>query len=97
MTALTMPARPEEDDAGPRPVPWSRMAWVTWRQHRFALGGVAVLLGGLALYLRLTGLQMHHAYTAVAACHPASSYACQNRSSTSRRPTAPRRRPSRPW
>jgi ABC-type transport system involved in multi-copper enzyme maturation permease subunit len=78
MTALTMPARPEEDDAGLRPVPWRRMAWVTWRQHRFTLGGVAVLLGGLALYLRLTGLQMHHAYATVAACHPASSYACQN-------------------
>jgi hypothetical protein len=53
MTALTMPARPEEADAGLRPVPWRRMAWVTWRQHRFALGGVAALLGGLALYLRL--------------------------------------------
>jgi ABC-type transport system involved in multi-copper enzyme maturation permease subunit len=78
MTALTMPARHEEDDAGPRPVPWRRMAWVTWRQHRFALGGVAMLLSGLALYLWLTGLQMHHAYATVAACHPASSYACQN-------------------
>ena len=38
MTALTMPARPEEDDAGLRPVPWRQLAWVTWRQHRFALG-----------------------------------------------------------
>jgi hypothetical protein len=78
MTALTMPARHDEDAAGPRPVPWRRMAWVTWRQHRFALAGVAVLLGGLALYLWLTGLQLHHAYAIVAACHPASSYACQN-------------------
>jgi hypothetical protein len=40
MTALTVPARPEED-ASPRPVPWRRMARVTWRQHRFALCGVA--------------------------------------------------------
>jgi hypothetical protein len=78
MTALTVPARPEEDDAALRPVPWRRMAWVTWRQHRFALGGVALLLGGLALYLWLTGLQVHHAYATVAACRPASSYACQN-------------------
>ena len=77
MTALPMPARPGQDTSL-RPVPWRRMAWVTWRQHRFALGGVGVLLGGLALYLWLTGLQMHHAYAAVAACHPASSYACQN-------------------
>ena len=50
------------------------MAWVTWRQHRPALAGVAVLLGALAVYLWLTGLQMHHAYAT--ACHPASSLAC---------------------
>ena len=73
MTALTMPVRPEED-AGLRPVPWRRMAWVTWRQHRAALAGVAALLGALALYLWLTGLQIHHAYAT--ACHPASSLAC---------------------
>jgi ABC-2 family transporter protein len=75
MTALTMPARPEED-ASLRPVPWRRMAWVTWRQHRFALGGVAALLGALAVYLWLTGLQLHHAYAAAIACHPASSFTC---------------------
>ena len=46
MTALTMPARPEHD-AGLRPVPWRRMAWVTWRQHRAALAGVAAFLGAL--------------------------------------------------
>ena len=43
MTALTKPARPAEDDARLRPVPWRRMAGVTWRQHRVALGAVAVL------------------------------------------------------
>jgi hypothetical protein len=73
MTTLTMPVRPEED-AGLRPVPWRRMAWVTWRQHRAALAGVAALLGALAVYLWLTGLQIHHAYAS--ACHPASSLAC---------------------
>jgi hypothetical protein len=73
MTALTMPARPKHE-AGLRPVPWRRMAWVTWRQHRAALGGVAVFLGALAVYLWLTGLQIHHAYAAD--CHPASSLAC---------------------
>jgi hypothetical protein len=50
------------------------MAWVTWRQHRFALAGVAALLGALAVYLWLTGLQMRHSYAT--ACHPASSLAC---------------------
>ena len=73
MTALTVPARPEEG-ARLRPLPWRRMAWVTWRQHRFALGGVTVLLGALAVYLWLSGLQMHHSYAT--ACHPASSLAC---------------------
>ena len=59
-----------------RPVPWRRMAWVTWRQHRIALAGVAALLGALAVYLWLAGLPMHHAYAAAVACHPASSNAC---------------------
>src|SRR5579871_3116797 len=77
MTARTIPARPEQD-ARPRPVPWRRMAWVTWRQHRIALAGLATLLGALAVYLWLAGLQIHHAYAAAAACHPASSAACQN-------------------
>jgi hypothetical protein len=50
------------------------MAWVNWRQHRVALGGVTVLLGAVAVYLWLSGLQIHHAYTA--ACHPPGSLAC---------------------
>ena len=76
MTALTVPARPEED-ASLRPVPWRRMAWVTWRQHRIALAGAVVVLGALAAYLWQTGLQIHQAWTAVVTCHPASSYACR--------------------
>jgi ABC-type transport system involved in multi-copper enzyme maturation permease subunit len=83
MTARTMPARPDED--GPdedgarlRPIPWRRMAGVTWRQHRFTLAGVAVLLGALAVWLWITGTSLHHAYAAAVACHPASSPACQN-------------------
>jgi hypothetical protein len=75
MTALTVPARPDQD-ASLRPLPWRRMAWVTWRQHRFALTGVAALLGALAVYLRLSGLQLHHAYAAATACRPASAIAC---------------------
>ena len=75
MTALTVPARPEED-ASLRPVPWRRMAWVTWRQHRFALTGVAVFLGGLAVYMWIVGLRLHHAYVAATVCHPARSIAC---------------------
>ncbi|HYT78909.1 MAG TPA: ABC transporter permease subunit [Actinomycetota bacterium] len=70
-----MPARPEED-ASLRPVPWRRMAWVTWRQHRIALGGVAASLGALAVYVWIAGLELHHAYAAATACHPNSSPAC---------------------
>src|SRR5437660_5453963 len=77
MTALTMPARPKHD-TGPRPVPWRRMAWVTWRQHRLTLVTVPALLGALALYLLIAGMKIHHAYAALTACHPAGSLACQN-------------------
>jgi hypothetical protein len=73
MTALTMPTRPRHD-ASLRPVPWRRMAWVTWRQHRAALAGLGALLGAFAVYLWLTGLQMYHAEAVY--CHPASSLAC---------------------
>ena len=57
MNALTVPARPDHDTSL-RPVPWRRMAWVTWRQHRFVLGGVATLLGAMAVYLWLAGHRM---------------------------------------
>jgi hypothetical protein len=78
MTAPTIPARPEHD-ASPRPVPWRRMAWVTWRQHRTALAGAAVFLGALAVCLWLAGRQLHHAYAAaIAACQTANSLACPN-------------------
>ena len=76
MTALSVPARPEADGSL-RPVPRRRMAWVTWRQHRFALAGMATLLGAPAVCLWIVGLQLHHAYAAATACHPASSLACE--------------------
>jgi len=36
LSMLAVPARSDED-ANLRPLPWRRMAWVTWRQHRVAL------------------------------------------------------------
>lgn len=79
MTALRVPARPgRSDDDSPRPLPWRRMAGVTWRQHRMALAGVAALLGALAVWLWIAGTRVHHAWTAVADCHPAGSAACQD-------------------
>jgi hypothetical protein len=81
MTALTMPARGEQDTSL-QPVPWRRIAWVTWRQHRIALTGGAAFLGTCALYVWLTGLRLHHAYAVAAACHPATSPACSALSSS---------------
>ncbi len=53
------------------------MAWVTWRQHRLTLAGIAALIGAAGLYLLITGLQMRGAYSSVAACQPANSPLCQ--------------------
>ena len=77
MSALAVPARPEEH-ASLRPLPWRRMAWVTWRQHRLALTGVATLLGGLSVYVWIVGRQLHHAYAAALACNPAGSPLCSD-------------------
>jgi hypothetical protein len=83
MSALTMPARPDSaGGARPRPLPWRRMAGVTWRQHRIALAAVAVVLGALAVWLWIIGASAHHAYTAAASCHPATSSACQDLAGT---------------
>jgi hypothetical protein len=71
MTAATAPA-----PVGRGPVPWTRLVWVTWRQHRVALAGVAALLGGLGLYLLIMGLKIHSGYASVTSCHPARSAAC---------------------
>ncbi len=78
MTALsTMSASTlVNENADLRPLPWRRMAWVTWRQHRTALIGVFAFIGALALCLLIVGLQLHHAYAAAIACHPATSAAC---------------------
>jgi hypothetical protein len=77
MTVLSTPAQPGHGK-NLRPVPWRRMAWVTWRQHRLAMAGVAAFLGVLALYLLIEGLPIRSAYAAVTACHPASSAVCQS-------------------
>jgi hypothetical protein len=72
---MTTLARSRHDEAL-RPVPWRRMAWVTWRQHRPTLAAVAVFLIALAVWLWTAGTSLHAAYAAATACHPASSLAC---------------------
>jgi hypothetical protein len=78
MTASMTIAAPlrKQEDANLRPLPWRRMAWVTWRQHRAALIGMVVTLAAIAAYTWIVGLQLHHAYAAQLACHPAGSDAC---------------------
>jgi hypothetical protein len=77
LTTLDVPARLDED-ANLRPMPWRRMAWVIWRQHRTALTGVAALFVAMAVGIWVAGIQLHHAYAAAIACRPASSFACGN-------------------
>lgn len=76
MTTMTALARPDRE-ANLRPVPWQRMVWVTWRQHRLAFAGLAALFGVAAVFLLVTGLQMRDAYAAVGACQPADSITCR--------------------
>jgi ABC-type transport system involved in multi-copper enzyme maturation permease subunit len=73
---LTMPAQPGQATAL-RPVPWRRMLWVTWRQHRPTLISVPALFAALAVFLLIAGLKIHHDYAVLTACHPFSSDRCQ--------------------
>jgi hypothetical protein len=41
------------------------LTWVAWRQHRLALVGVLVVLGGVSLFMVVNGLAMRHAYTSL--------------------------------
>jgi len=77
MTVLTIPAQPAQDHA-PRPLPWRRMAWVTWRQHRATLIARPAILGAVSVFLLVAGLRIHHDYAVLTACRPFQSHACQN-------------------
>lgn len=76
MTA-TMRTAPAPRAARRRPVPWTKLAWVTCRQHRPALIGAAVFLGLVSSYLLIMGVAINNAYAKVASCQPASSGTCQ--------------------
>jgi hypothetical protein len=67
MSVLTVPAQPAQDTA-PRPVPWRRMAWVTWRQQRATLIAVPAVLAAVAIFLVIFGLKAHHDYAALVNC-----------------------------
>jgi hypothetical protein len=78
MTVVAAPIPPAltEGEANLRPLPWRRMVWVIWRQHRVALAGLVAALGALAVYVWTVGLHLHHAYAAAIACQPANSATC---------------------
>ena len=61
-----------------RPVPWTKLAWVTLRQRRGLLIGTSILLGVFAVYLTVMAIIQDGAYATVAACHPAAALKCQS-------------------
>jgi len=67
MSVLTLPAQPGQDTA-PRPLPWRRMTWVTWRQHRALLISIPAVLAAAAVVLVIFGLKAHHDYAALVNC-----------------------------
>jgi hypothetical protein len=78
MTAMTVPASGSSTAATVRPVPWRKLAWVGWRQHRLALGGAAALLGGICIWMLVSGLQMRSALSSfgLERCTPLTASSC---------------------
>ncbi len=56
------------------------LTWVTWRHHRLAIAGVLVLLGGVGLYLLISGVAMHNSYTRLGldTCGSLGTASCQS-------------------
>ena len=76
MTLLTMQEQQSNQDITPRTLPWRRMVWVTWRQHRITLISVPAVLGAIAVILLIGGLIVHHNYAVLMACYSAGSNNC---------------------
>jgi hypothetical protein len=76
MTVLAMQEQQSNEAVGSRPLPWRRMAWVTWRQHRASVISVPAVLAAIALVLLIAGLIIHHNYAVLTACYSAGSMPC---------------------
>jgi hypothetical protein len=59
-----------------RPIPWRRLAWVAWRRHRTTILATVILVGAVATYLIVSGLEMRSAWHTVRACTPQRSSSC---------------------
>ncbi len=83
MTAMTIPAHDASAAPAPRPVPWRKLAWVGWRQHRLALAGAAALLAGLCAWMLISGLQMRSALSSFGldTCTPLTASSCSTQES----------------
>jgi hypothetical protein len=55
------------------------LPWVTWRQHRVAVGAALLVLGAFGAFLVVNGLAMHHAFQqlGLASCGDLFTSACQ--------------------
>jgi hypothetical protein len=55
------------------------LPWVTWRQHRVAVGAATVVFGGISLYLLLYGHSMHSEFQrlGLTTCGSLTGSACQ--------------------
>ncbi|MBO0870618.1 MAG: ABC transporter permease subunit [Micromonosporaceae bacterium] len=55
------------------------LPWVTWRQHRLALGGAVALLGGIGVLMLINAHAMHNAYVRLElnSCGDLRGPACQ--------------------
>ena len=63
MTALTSASGAGVAGAKRRPTGVAGLGWVTWRQHRATLIGLAVFAGLIATYMLIDGLKVHHLYS----------------------------------
>jgi hypothetical protein len=66
MTALGMPV--QDTPTAPRRLPWHRLLWVTWRQHRATFISVPAVLAAASIVLVIFGLQARHDYAGLVNC-----------------------------
>jgi len=78
VTAMTATTATGTATPAVRPVPWRKLVWVGWRQHRVALASAAALLGGVCLWMLVSGLQMRSALTSFGldSCTPLTASSC---------------------